>query len=91
MSCQIENAAIEPANFNAVRPTPRAVADLYLRQFHPGARANRDPVAVDVQPVPGATHRFDFTTASEKPGTIFLGEAVSGGWQVKAKLRSVTA
>jgi hypothetical protein len=84
-----DKAIIESANFNAVRPTARAVADLYLRQFHPGGRADRDPVAIDadVMPVPGVTHRFDFKTASGKLGTIFLGEAAGGGWQVKARLQ----
>jgi hypothetical protein len=82
---------IEPANFSAVRPTARAVADQYLKQFHPGARASRDPIALDTQPMPGITHRFDFTTASGSSRSIYLGEAAGGGWQVKARQRTAIA
>ena len=85
-------AHIEPANFNAVRPTARAVADLYIRQFHLGGRTTRDPVPDDALPAfaetTGATHRFDFTTATGATGTIWLGAAASGGWQVKARQRA---
>jgi hypothetical protein len=85
------NITIEPVNYTAVRPTPRAVADCYLKQFHPGARGDRDPIRVDETPVPGASHRFDFRTISGASETLYLGEATSGGWQVKARQRGAQA
>jgi hypothetical protein len=79
---------IEPVNFTAVRPTPLAIAEFYLKQFHPGARIDRGPVALDNPPVEGATHRFDFRTISSGTQTAYLGEAASGGWLVKARERA---
>ncbi|WP_175857904.1 hypothetical protein [Burkholderia anthina] len=89
MNTQINSvpADIEPANFTAVRPTARAIGDFYLQKFHPGARASRDPVPLDTPLLSGATHRFDFTTATGAAGTLYLGIAASGGWEVKARKR----
>jgi hypothetical protein len=87
----IAASSIEPVNYTAVRPTPRAVADIYLKQFHPGARGDRDPVQLEEAPVPGATHRFDFRTISGTAETLYLGEAANGGWQVKARQRGIQA
>jgi hypothetical protein len=82
---------IEPANFTAVRPTGRAVAELYLKQLQPGARISGDPAPIDAEAcvLLGATHRIDFTAISGEPMALYLGQPATGGWQVKAKLKFV--
>lgn len=83
--------AIEQVNYKAVRPSPRAAADAYLKTFHPGARGHRDPVSIDDAPIEGATHRFEFVTISGATETLYLGEAASGGWLVKGRQRAAQA
>ena len=78
---------IEASNFTAVRPTARAVAALYLKQFHPGARSHGDPVSIDESPVKGVSMQSHFETASGELMAMYLGEAPGGGWKVNARAR----
>jgi len=80
---------ITPSGFTAFRPNARAIADVYLQTFHPGARRTGDQMKIDDGAVPGCSLRQEFQTASGEMHAIYLGEAVGGGWQVKAKAKLV--